>query len=131
MTNWKWFLVVLTSLASYFTVTKMWNKDLKGAIGIATLVFIIGWMLISISGCTVPREYQPWLEAGVAYDTQKTVGRNPACVVGVVQPIGFGMIPPEWLAIGYHHISSCPDLFDSNTYDAIELMTKIPLGRAK
>jgi hypothetical protein len=47
------------------------------------------------------------------------------------QPIGFGPLEPDWLILGYQHVSSCPDLYDSNTIDAVEIMARIPLGRPK
>lgn len=94
------------------------------------LIFLLA-VSVFISGCAVSPERAMYMEVGFAYDTQRTVGSNPACVVRIRQPIGFGPIKPEWLVIGYQHISSCPDLRDANTIDAIEIMARIPLGRPK
>lgn len=127
----QWFGVVFAAFMLVFSVFRMWNKDTRGAV-LAVLALVLGaFALLSIGGCTLSREYQPWLEVGFALDTQKTVGSNPACIVGVRQPIGFGPIPPDWLVVGYSHQSSCPDLFDRNTVDQFEVRAKIPLGRDK
>lgn len=127
----QWTIAVVCGVALYFTVARMWNKDVKGAFGIAVGIILLAAALITVSGCTVSPAYQPYLETGFAIDTQRTVGGNPACVVRIRQPIGFGPIKPEWLVIGYQHISSCPDLRDANTIDAVEIMARIPLGRPK
>lgn len=127
----RWFLCVLAAFAAYFTAARLWNKDNKGAIALAVAVFLVGLLLLSVSGCTVSPERRPWLEAGLAYDTQSTVGNNPACIVRLRAPIGFGPIPPDWLIAGYTHHSSCPDLFDRNTVDQVEVVAKIPLGRSR
>lgn len=71
------------------------------------------------------------MEAGFAYDVQETVGSNPACIVRVRAPLHFGPIPPGGLVLGYQHISSCPDVFDKNTVDAVEIMGVFKLGREK
>lgn len=131
MSGMQWTIAVVCSVALIFTIFRLWNKDTRGAFQLAVGVILLAAILITVSGCTVSQAYQPYLETGFAYDTQHTVGRNPACVVRIRQPVGFGPIKPEWLVIGYQHISSCPDLFDANTIDAIEIMARIPLGRSK
>lgn len=127
----QWTIAVVCGVALVFTILRLWNRDTRGAFQVAIAVILIAALAISVSGCTVSRAYQPYLETGFALDTQRTVGGNPACVVRIRQPIGFGPIKPEWLVIGYQHISSCPDLRDANTIDAIEIMARIPLGRPK
>lgn len=128
---WEWFALVVGGFLTYFAIGKIWQKDNKGAVSIALGIFLLALLLLSVTGCTVSREYQPWLETGVAYDFQETVGGNPACVVRIRQPIGFGPIEPDWLLLGYTHHSSCPDLNDKTTVDQIEIVAKIPLGRRK
>lgn len=126
-----WMAVVVVSFLAYFLARGIWHKDNKGAVAIAVGVFILAFALVTVSGCTVRPEYQPWMEAGVAYDTQEAVGHNPACVVRVRQPVGFGPLEPDWLIVGYAHQSSCPDLQDRTTVDQLEVVAKIPLGRRK
>lgn len=121
--------IVFCAFLAYFIVARILNKDNKGALLLGAIVFAAAFFLVSVAGCSVSPERRPWMEAGVAYDFQETVGGNPACVVRVRAPVGFGPLEPDWLILGYQHISSCPDLFDRATVDAIELMAKIPLGR--
>jgi hypothetical protein len=106
----------------------MWNKDTRGAYKVALVVILLALVAL-VSGCAVSPERRPYMEVGMAYDTQHTVGNNPQCVVRIRQPIGFGRLEPDWLTIGYQHQSSCPDQRDRNTVDAIEIVAKIPLGR--
>lgn len=131
MSNWQWFGAVVAAFLAYFVSAKIWHKDNKGAVAIAILIFVVTFLVIFVSGCTVRPEYQPWLEAGVAHDFSETVGNNPACVVRIRQPIGFGPLEPDWLIAGYTHHSSCPDLHDKATVDQVELVAKIPLGRKR
>ncbi len=131
MGNIAWFAAVLVAFAVIFWATGMLNKDNRGAVLLVTGVFLLALVFIVVSGCAVSPERRPWLEAGFALDTQQTVGSNPACIVRLRAPIGFGPIPSDWLVIGYQHISSCPDIADRNTVDAIEVVAKIPLGRSR
>lgn len=71
------------------------------------------------------------MEVGLAADYGETVGNNPACIVRIRQPVGFGKLEPDWLILGYTHHSSCPDQHDRNVVDQVELVAKIPLGRLK
>ena len=107
MTVAAWTLTVIGTFAVILAAFGMVNKDTKGAFLIVVGLIVVAAVLLVISGCAVSPERRPWLEAGFAYDTQSTVGGNPACVVRVRQPIGFGPIKPEWLVLGYQHISSC------------------------
>jgi hypothetical protein len=115
---------------TYFMLGRIMNKDNIGAMKIAAGIFLLALLTLS-AGCTVAREYQPWMEAGLAYEVAGTVGNNPVCVVRLRQPIGFGKLEPDWLMIGYTHHSSCPDLNDRATVDQLEVVAKIPLGRRK
>lgn len=131
MSGVQWTIAVVCGVALIFTAFRLWNRDTRGAFQIAVAIILLAALLITVSGCAVSPAYQPYMEVGFAHDTQRTVGSNPACVVRLRQPVGFGAIKPEWLVIGYQHISSCPDLLDANTIDAIEIMARIPLGRSK
>lgn len=131
MSGVQWTIVVVCAVALIFTIFRLWNKDVKGAFGIAVGIILIAAALITVSGCTVSPERRPFMEVGFAYDTQHTVGSNPACVVRLRQPIGFGPVKPEWLVASYVHHSSCSDLADRNTVDQIEIAARIPLGRTK
>lgn len=130
MTTFQWTLAVVAVFCAMFTGFRMWNKDTKGAM-LLVLVVIALMALMVVSGCTVSPERRPWLEAGFAYDTQHTVGSDPACIVRLRQPVGFGPIQPDWLLLGYEHHSSCHDLYDRNTIDQVELVARIPLGRER
>lgn len=129
MNTLRWSLVVFGSFAILFSLFGMWNKDTKWAYLGGVLVVFAG--LLFITGCSVSPERRPYLEVGLAYDIQHTVGNDPACIVRIRQPIGFGRLEPDWLVLGYEHHSSCPDRNDRNTIDQIELTAKIPLGRLK
>lgn len=131
MSSLQWFLVVLGVFATVFTAWGMWNKDTVGAIKAAAGVFAIFLLLFFTAGCAVSPERRPWMEAGFGYDFQHTVGSDPACIVRVRAPIGFGPIQPDWLVAGYTHHSSCADFYDRNTVDQVEIVAKIPLGRDK
>lgn len=126
-----WFGIVLAAFLVYFFAAGIFNKDNRGAVLLALAVFLLALLVFTVSGCAVSPDRRPWMEAGVAYDTQSTVGGNPACIVRVRQPIGFGPIPPDWLVIGYTHHSSCPMQTDLTTIDQIEIVAKIPLGRER
>lgn len=127
MSNWMWalavvaFFVVLT-----FTVFKRAKKDMLGAIAIAVGIILVGAIFIGVTGCAVRPEYQPWLEAGLAYDRSHTVGSDPACVVRLRQPIW-----PGHIVAGFEHHSSCGDQDDRAEINQVELMAIIPLGRRK
>lgn len=131
MEPWVWFVLVVLAFVTYFVAFGVWHKDNKGAVLIALAVFLVALALVVVTGCTTTRDYRPWLEAGVAYDFGEAVGQNPACVVRVRQPIGFGPLEPDWLIVGYAHQSSCPDLKDKEVVDQIEVVAKIPLGRRR
>jgi hypothetical protein len=131
VTGIQWTITVVCAVALVFTIFRLWDKDVKGAFLLALGVILIAFAAISVSGCTVSREYQPWMEVGFGYDFSHTVGSDPQCIVRLRQPIGFGPLEPDWLILGYQHVSSCPDLYDSNTIDAVEIMARIPLGRPK
>ena len=124
-----WMGIVFCAFLAYFIVARILNKDNKGALLLGAIVFAAAFFLVSVAGCSVSPERRPWMGAGVAYDTQSAVGHNPACVVRVRAPVGFGPIPPDWLVVGYSHQSSCPDLFDKTTVDQVEIVARIPLGR--
>lgn len=124
-----WTLVVIGAFAAILAAAGLWNKDTRGAFAIVVGLIAMAAALFVISGCAVSPERAPWLEAGFAYDTQSTVGNNPACVVRLRQPIGLGPLKPDWLIASYVHHSSCPDVRDRNTVDQIEVVAKIPLGR--
>jgi hypothetical protein len=78
------------AVALVFTIFRLWDKDVKGAFLLALGVILIAFAAISVSGCTVSREYQPWMEVGFGYDFSHTVGSDPQCIVRLRQPIGFG-----------------------------------------
>lgn len=129
-----WTLVVIGAFAAILVAAGLWNKDTKGAFAIVVGLIAIAAALLVVSGCAVSPERAPWLEAGFAYDTQSTVGGNPACVVRLRAPLGSYFpeswgIQPDWLIASYVHHSSCPDVRDRNTVDQIEVVAKIPLGR--
>jgi hypothetical protein len=128
MNTYQWTALVFLVFALALTAFRAWNKDTKGAFAIGIGVVLLG-ALFFVSGCTVSPERLPYMEVGMALDTQKTVGSNPACVVRIKQPIGFGKLEPDWLTIGYNHQSSCRDLNDRATVDQVEIIAKIPLGR--
>lgn len=130
MSTYQWTIIVFVVFALALVAFKAINKDTKGAFVIGIGVVLLG-ALFFLVGCSVTPARAPYMEVGMMYDFQNAVGSNPACVVRVRQPIGFGKMEPDWLTIGYHHISSCPDNADRNTVDGVELMTKIPLGRRK
>lgn len=131
MSGWQWFLVVFVGYFLTLLVLRALNKDTMGALVLVTALYLLGLVLFSVSGCTVSPERVPYLEAGFAYDTQRTVGSNPACVVRLRQNIGFGPLPADALIAGYTHHSSCRDVFDANTIDQFEVVAKIPLGRSR
>lgn len=131
MSAMQWTIAVVCGVALVFTVFRLWNRDTRGAFQIAVAIIFLGAILLSVIGCTVSQAYQPYMEVGFAYDTQHTVGSNPACVVRLRQPIGFGPMKPEWLVAGYTHHSSCGDVIDKNTIDQLEIVARIPLGRSK
>lgn len=126
MSEIQWIVCTFLLFIALFTIMRWWQKDNKGALMLALAVVIVAALLISVSGCAVSPEYRPWMEAGIAYDTQETVGNNPACVVRVRQPV-----IPERLIVSYTHHSSCPDLRDRNTVDQLEFISIIPLGRKR
>lgn len=128
---WHWPVSVVLAFALAFTLFRLWNRDTRGAFQIVAALILIFALALSISGCTVSREYQPWLEVGMAYDTQHTVGGDPVCVVRLREPIHFGPIPPGGLVASWVHHSSCPDQRDANTIDQFEITARIPLGRPK
>lgn len=130
MSDIHWAIIVFGSFAAIFSIFKMWNKDTKGAFMWGALVVILAAIFL-ISGCAVSPERRPYMEVGLGYDFQHAVGDDPQCIVRIRQPIGFGPLEPDWLTIGYQHISSCPDNNDRATVDAIELTAKIPLGLSK
>lgn len=129
MDTFKWTLFVFAMFGSIFTAFGMWNKDTRFAYLGGVLVVFAG--LLFLSGCAVSPERRPYMEVGLAYDYQGTVGHDPACIVRIRQPVGFGKLEPDWLLLSYEHHSSCPDQYDRNTIDQIELTAKIPLGRLK
>ncbi|HRP64365.1 MAG TPA: hypothetical protein PK400_13785 [Phycisphaerales bacterium] len=131
MSAMQWTIAVVCSVALIFTIFRLWNKDTRGAFQLAVGVILLAAILITVSGCTVSQAYQPYLETGFAFDTQRTVGDNPACIVRLRQPVGFGPLEPDWLMLSYTHHSSCPMQSDLATVDQIELVAKIPLGRRK
>ena len=124
-----WAIFVVCGFIAIFSIAKLWNADNRGAMLWASGIIAVCWLLLQVSGCTLSPERAPWLEAGFAYDTQRTVGDNPACIVRLRQPVGFGPLEPDWLVVGYQHVSSCPMQSDLATVDQIELVAKIPLGR--
>lgn len=126
MSEIHWTLYVLLAFAFVFTLMRAWNKDTRGALTLVLALIIAAFAVISVSGCTVTREYRPYMEVGMAYDFPKTVGSNPACIVRVRQPV-----LPERVTVSYTHHSSCRDLYDRNTVDQIEVTATIPLGRAR
>lgn len=127
MSNLQWTcIVVLSFVLATLLFWRRARKDMKGAILAALAVILAGALLIVVSGCTVSREYRPWLEAGVAWDREHNVGSNPGCVVRVRQPI-----VPGRLVAGYEHHSSCGDQHDRNEINQFEVMAVIPLGREK
>lgn len=126
-----WFGVVFAGYVLALLVLRAFNKDTKGALIIVTAIYFGALILFQVAGCTVSRERAPWLEAGMAYEFSRTVGSNPACVVRIRQPVGFGPLEPDWLVLGYQHISSCVDQLDKATIDQVEIMAKIPLGRPR
>lgn len=130
MSTEKWTIIVFAVFALALALFKAWNKDTRGAFLIGGLVVLFG-LLFFVAGCSVRPEYRPWMEVGMAYDFQGTVGSDPACIVRLRQPIGFGPIKPEWLLVGYVHHSSCRDQYDRNTIDQLEVTAKIPIGRSK
>lgn len=130
MSVYQWTVIVFLVFALVLIAIKAWNRDTRGAFTIGGGVVLLGMLLI-VSGCAASPERQAYMEVGLAYDTQHTMGKNPACIVRIRQPIGFWKIPPEWLLIGYEHHSSCPDQHDRNTVDQFEIVAKIPLGRRR
>jgi hypothetical protein len=131
MTTVFWSIAVVAAFSAVFTALKWWGKDTRGAVLIACAVIAAAFVLFTVTGCAVSPERRPWMEAGFAYDTQHTVGTNPACIVRIRAPVGFGPLQPDWLIVGYTHHSSCPDERDRHTIDQIEVIAKIPLGRPK
>lgn len=125
MTELQWILLVFGAFGAVFTAFKWWQKDNRGALTVAAAVIIVA-ALFFVVGCSISPERRPWMEAGMAYDTQHTVGNDPACIVRIRAPV----VPGRIIA-GYTHHSSCPDLFDRNTVDQIEVMAIIPLGRRR
>lgn len=126
----RWAIIVFATFALVLTAFKAWNKDTRGAYLIGGGIVLL-CLLFLVSGCSVQPEYRPWMEVGLGYDTQHTMGSNPICIVRLRQPIHFGPIPEGWLFAGYEHISSCPDQYDRNTVDQVEIVAKIPLGRSR
>lgn len=129
MTDTRWMIVVIgLFVAGTLIFWRRARKDMFGAIGIGIVVILLCWLLISVSGCTVREARAPWIEAGIAYDVEHTVGRNPACILRVRQPVG-----PEGredrVIVSVEHHSSCPDQDDRAEINQLEVVAKIPLGR--
>lgn len=132
LNNVQWFLVVMGVFLVGFILWGKWNRDNKGAVLWAIGIFALLFFLLSVSACTTTEARRPWLEAGVAYDTQGTVGGNPACIVRLRANLGdYVGLAPDRIIGGYTHHSSCPDLADANTIDQFEIVAKIPLGRSR
>lgn len=129
MSELQWIIVVL---AFFFlsTVFLWWRarKDMLGAISASLLVLLLAALCLSVSGCTIQPERRPWMEAGVAYDIERNVGSNPACVVRVRAPIG-PRGHEDWIVAGVTHHSSCPDQDDRAEINQVEITARIPLGR--
>lgn len=131
MTELQWMIVVVACFV-LATVAFWWRarRDMFGAISASLLVLLLAALCITVSGCAVSPEYRPWMEAGIAYDREHTVGNDPACIVRIRQPIGPSG-KERWLVVGVEHHSSCPDQTDRGEVNQIEVMAVIPLGREK
>lgn len=51
MSAMQWTIAVVCGVALVFTVGRWWNKDTKGAFGIAVGVILLAAILITVSGC--------------------------------------------------------------------------------
>lgn len=113
------------------TFSEWFNTDTRDAVLVILGVILLAFILISVSGCAVSEPYRPRLEAGLAYELDSgkpVVGRDPVGVARVIQPLwvhksGFNVIGE------YLHLSSIPDVDDSNTVDQVGVLFSVPLGR--
>jgi len=112
-------------------IGEWFNKDVYQALMVIVAALVIGLLAISVSGCTVTEAYRPRLEAGLAVELDRSkpvVGRDPVGVARVVQPLY--VHPSGFRVIGeYLHLSSIPDVHDSNTVDQAGILFSVPLGR--
>lgn len=124
-------LTVFKTLRWVKSFSDWFNTDTRDAVLVILGVILLAFILITVSGCAVSEPYRPRLEAGLAYEldhSKPVVGRDPVGVARVIQPLwvhdsGFNVIGE------YLHLSSIPDIGDTNTVDQLGVLVSIPLGR--
>lgn len=130
MSDLAWTIAVVGFFITVLASFGMLNRDTRGATLIAIAIILVGFIVFSISGCAISEARRPWLEAGMSYDRDRTVGGQPTCVVRIRAPLGW-KDHEDWIIASYEHLSSCPDQNDAGEVNHVEVVAKIPLGRRK